>query len=698
MAGRQVAVPLRSRSDGDFTHRPSENSLYTIIDPPTLYLERVGQQWMQDRGEAKPGLNYVLERLPIGYALYERPRANGIKDKYLFGHPRQYFDSPNRFYPHFKHMMEHDGDMFGCPCTICDRRGGILPGRPASKTVSSHFSGSFKSGSSSRKVSRENSKRPTLNVQTTSPPVNGVVAKAPYKAVGRSKVVGAGMDGARVDEEGTPDVYRNLIDKLKRHGTLDEVIKEPLSSDWRADQELIPSLMKKLQRDPQWIPRVGDIVLYVRNLPQGIEIRLNEETEEYQLWDPQGKRHKETPVWEAGLVGQGPDDDASEGSCDDQWYVGKSLVRVEPLPNPNDTDKSFSKRYTYVQPEHTRPFFLWQEYVGRLTKQERHATMQNAFTVAATMSLVDKYRFQGKWPEAHIFCHGIYIGSELIAVGDTVRMLPKAGDESEFSTDVLVVRSIRLQLRNLDSASSNDYDEGRPYNSEIWIHGSAYTTVASRSSKEWLSDTNTEVPKAASNYGAWHPLHPPDKALAVPFSRIVGRLYEHDLMGSWIPNPDLDTGREGVLDARHFASKNDRRIVANVGTTWFWADSRADSLDLHTLNGVDVSKYDDKRDPKEWRKHIKIMEAGAGAAERKFAPRVPNLRGFMAPTNTNTNSLPMRTQGGQSEDNSVSGSSVTIGSKRRVIDVSEDEDEVLRQTRIVTNVPYKKHKIQVIVD
>ncbi|KAJ4358053.1 uncharacterized protein N0V89_002632 [Didymosphaeria variabile] len=695
MPAALVVVPLKPGSDGDYTHKPPDNSTWTLIDPPTLYLERIGLQWMQDRGEAKSGVKYILERLPVGYTLQERPRASGIKDKYLFGHPdHKQFDSPNRFYPHFKHMMEHDGNTMGCPCTVCNPRGGVLPGRPPSTSGYFNKSNSTKgdsSPSSSARVSGANSrsgrgtdlKKPITTFQAG--PMNGHPAKVLYKPMCHPNVTLAGMDTSRVDEDGTPDVYRNLIDKLKRLGTLDETIKEPLSLEWRAEQEVIPDLLKKVRRDPQWIPRVGDILLYVRNVLEGCEIAQDPQTCEYHVYDPNTHKFVKQAVWEVGIVGQAPAEPAEDGKSD--WYVSRTGVRVEPVPNPNETNKSLSKRYTYVPIEHTRPFCLWEAYVGYIPRDERHPTIQNAFTVSATMSLVGKHRFHGKWPDAQIYCHAIYVGSELIAVGDTVRLAPKAGDEDNAVTDVLVVKTVRLKLSNLDNASSNDYDEGRHYNSEIWIYGSAYTTVASRSSKEWLSEQNAEIPKSASGYGSWYPLHPATKELAVPFSRIVGRLYEHNALESWVPDPNPDSGRNGVLDARHFASKNDKRIVSNLGTTWYWADSRADALDLQTINGFDVGKHDIERDPKEWRKSIKIMEAGAAVSDREPAPPMRSLRGFMAPSTQH-----------QGEESSSSGSSATIGSKRHAIMVSDDEEEVRRQTRIVTNVPYKKSKIQVVVD
>jgi hypothetical protein len=76
----QVVVPLRPGSDGDATHRPKDQ-VYIQVVPPTLYLEKLGQQWMKARGDALPNVSYTLERLPAGYAMYKRPRK---KDPNIF--------------------------------------------------------------------------------------------------------------------------------------------------------------------------------------------------------------------------------------------------------------------------------------------------------------------------------------------------------------------------------------------------------------------------------------------------------------------------------------------------------------------------------------------------------------------------------------------------------------------------------------
>jgi hypothetical protein len=489
----QVVVPLKGGSDADATHRPS-GPAYTLVDPPTLYLEKIGQQWMQARGEAKLGVKYTLEALPAGYALYQKPRTGQPShiDKWLYGHPsRKAFDSPNRFFPHFQYLMENDGNSIGCPCTVCNPKGGVLPRSEGSRSSSSKRRSNGSSSGSSTPLKRK------MSVSLAGPSM-------PVQQQGRPKKMTAGTDTNRVDEEGTPDVYRNLIDKLKRYGSLDDTIMEPMSIDWRAEQSMLPNLLKSLQAEPQWIPRVGDVVLFISE----IELLQHEQTGEHMFWDPESDEFMGEPTWQAGLVGQTPTEDlttedAVRPSVETQNNISLSGVRVEPLPNPNDANKSFSKRYKYVPVHQTRPFVLWKDYLGHLPEEEWHPTIKNALTTMAAVSLMGKHRFRGQWPDANIYCKAVYIGSEMLVVGDTVRLLPKGGQTTP-CTDILVINSIRLKLSNLDKTSGNDYDEGRPYNSEVWIFGTAYSTDSSRSSKEWYTAANAETPKAAEGYAKWY--------------------------------------------------------------------------------------------------------------------------------------------------------------------------------------------------
>ena len=266
--------------------------------------------------------------------------------------------------------------------------------------------------------------------------------------------------------------------------------------------------------------------------------------------------------------------------------------------------------------------------------------------------LVEKYHFRGVWPSAEILCKGLYIGAELVIVGDVVSLLPApsgAGSSSCSVIDVLEISSIKLRLTNLDTASDDDNDDGHPYNTAVHVLGKAYTKDRSRAiDPSPVDPTMSHLPAAIKGYGKWYHLHDPSRSWQVPFRRIAGRCYEAEAMRLWLasPNPTAtatatataaadDDGNDettaatttndivhphlsilsqGLQRTRRHAAERDRRIPPDK--RWFWADSRAEALDLATLNGYEVGGRDEDRAPRRWRKLIKVMEgvdvAGGG--------------------------------------------------------------------------------------
>ncbi|CAN9327184.1 unnamed protein product [Alternaria alternata] len=623
MPSNRVVVRLvPGLSDGDPLHVPAPG-MYTRVDPPTLYLEKIGQQWMEARKEARPGVQYILEALPFGYSLWQRPRPSNPAhvDRYLYGHPgKKPFDSPNRFFPHFD---------------------------------------------------------------------------AQYK--GRPKKITPGLDKSNIDSEGTPDVYRNLIDKLRRHQHVDESIEEPLSPDWRAEQELLPKLLDDTKTNEQWVPRTGDIVLYIRDMPDGVDLVRDEtDTKEFRLYDERREKNLGAPQWEAGLVTEAATVTtiADLVDSDQQQNVSNTGVRVEPIPDPNNVNKSLSKQHKYVPLRQIRPFVLWGDLLRRIPQENWHVSIKNALALSSTLSLVGKHRFRGTWPNTSIYCHGIYIGAEMLGVGDTVRLLPNKRQSK--CTDVLSIKSIRLKWTNLDLASTNDYDEGRPYNSEVWIYGSAYTSDSSRGNKLGVTEQNVE-----------------DKELAIPYSRVLGRLYERDPMAYFLKSdygdfPTLDVGRQAVVEARAFSRKHDHRIAREPGATWYWGDNRADALNLKFVNGREVSRFDPDRDVKDLRRQLRVLDGVANGEAKPALVNEKGLRRFMAPT------LPLRSSAPEVLDDCGSSPSTVSDSgpsrkRTHVIDLEDDQedededdidDEIREHTRVVNEDrerPGKKPKVMVVV-
>ncbi|USP79105.1 uncharacterized protein yc1106_06379 [Curvularia clavata] len=703
MRGRVVVRLIPGCSDGDPLHAPPPG--YSQITPPTLYLEKIAQQWVTQRGEAQPGVQYILEALPAGYTMWHRPRPSDPNcfDKYLFGHPsHRKFDSPNRFFPHFQYLMDNGGNSLGCPCTVCQGSSGLLPrAAPNSSRVRS----------SSTALSRRssNASAPT--------PLASRPDSAHCAAQERPKKLSPGLDTSSVDQDGTPDVYRNLIEKLRSHKHVDEDICEPLSPDWRAEQSKLSKLLRILKSQEQWIPRNGDIVLFVRNLSDRITIARYDTTGELRLYDEQSDEFLDVPRWEAGLVteaapGSNTDADLLESDTNSSADASCSGIRVEPVPDPNSTDKSLSKRYKYISLRQSRPFFLWKEMLRQVDQEQWHPSVRNALALTSTVSLMGKYRFRGTWPEATIYCQGIFVGPEMLVVGDTIRLLPKS--DQTVCTDIMSIKSIRLKWTNLDKASNNDYDEGRPFNSTIWFYGAAYTSDISRSNEQWVSD-QTAQPRAASDYGHFYPLHPPDKEFAIPFARTAGRLYERNALAYFLgfdvnDSITLDLSRQALTSARTFSQLNDVRIAESPDATWYWGDDRADALNLHTLNGLDVSRFDPGRDAKALRKQCRIIDTADQNRDNRRAENqdvrpaldtahIGRLSRFLAPK------LPVQPHNGKkpSANQGRDSAPAMVGRRRSRsinIDSDENEDEIRQHTRIIENhgPTSKKPKVMIVVD
>jgi hypothetical protein len=445
------------------------------------------------------------------------------------------------------------------------------------------------------------------------------------------------MDTSRVDDEGTPDVYRNLIDKLKRTVVLDEPIKETMSLDWRAEQKLLPTTLAKMSNQAAWIPRVGELVLFVREIPPGQEIGRDRETGVFARYNRETQEVAGPLLWEAGVVGQ-PSVEAVQLKdivleTEKTYDVNYSGFRVEPLPDPNGEDKNISLRHKYLPLHHIRPFVFWKEVLEGTEETDWHPTINHCRKIMSSFSLVGKYRFKGKWPSASIYCQGIYVGSELVLVGDVVKLLPRPYELE--CTDVLHVTAIKLKLSNLDQAGDDDYDDKYPYNSVLHITGTGYTSNSDNQDIVWATvnrNPETDIPKAMEGYPKWYAKHGAKQQMEVPFSRIMGRCFETDAMMLWLPetadnsplgdddwgiSPNLTHGLEGIREARGFSTDNDARIKAADGETWFWGDSRTEVLDVVSFNGQEVGKNDNDRDPNKWRKLIRVLDGVADDKERQ---------------------------------------------------------------------------------
>jgi len=471
---------------------------------------------------------------------------------------------------------------------------------------------------------------------SSKPAIKAQVPKAPPQSI-------VEHEPTFLDEEATPDTIRLLLNRLRKVGKLDCAIQEKFSMDWRAEKDIITDSLNTILKQPSWMPRVGELVLFVRDLDE-LEICLENASGEFKLYSEQNKIWSKHPRWEAGVVGQIPQsrlsvsDIVKDGQYESIVYSG---FRIEPLPNPDGKDKSLSKQYKYLALRQLRPFAFHEDYLKGIPEARWHATVRNARTVMSTMSLVSRHHFRGTWPTARISARGVFLGSELLCCGDLVRLLPAAS--TEVVDSVLLIESVKLELSNLLDAGDENDDEN--YNSNAFVYGKAFTTDASKA----YDNSQLRTPPILAGYNVdWHALHDHAKNYKVPFNQVASRLYEADAMLLWYPVADweecvagarhLSSGLSGIRSGRVFSSTNNKRVP--TGKSWYWGDSRAEVLDIETLNSFQVSYHDDMRNDEqieEWEGAIKVLEHKATAAEKagfKLQARAKAGDGMSAPTIT----------------------------------------------------------------
>lgn len=101
---------------------------------------------------------------------------------------------------------------------------------------------------------------------------------------------------------------------------------------------------------------------------------------------------------------------------------------------------------------------------------------------------------------------------------------------------------------------------------------------------------------------------------------VIGRCYEPDAMKLMFDDTSLGLDLNGVLSGREYSRQADERIPQ--GKHWFWGDYRTQALALDSLNGEEVGKYSEARDPKMWRANLKVIDGTATPADVRDA-RLP---------------------------------------------------------------------------
>ncbi|OJJ75075.1 hypothetical protein ASPBRDRAFT_119788 [Aspergillus brasiliensis CBS 101740] len=534
-----VVIPInRTFSDGTRDNWPKDERFLRPDD--SYYREKLASMWLQKTGAYERGVEYILDSLPDGYALFDRPRmANpdivAQKSEVLAGLEA---DPPERPFEHL--VGRQEGHLVDLPDQAqADHREGL------------------------REDHQGNREDPL---------------------VGPLADLQAGLQESY--NEGTPDVFKMAVLQLELQGLQEKDITEPGSMDWRAERSPLDEYIQKLGMQPSFLPRAGEVVLWTPDF-EG-ELAWNDEHNQIQIYSPSEKRWLDTPDWRAGI-----------------------------------------------------PFNAYEHFLQNITRENLHPSIEYAMTIMSSFSLLDKYHFKGVWPNASIYCRGIFIGAELLTIGDAVRLKPQnyhLNDNNSSSsnsdnpqstpsrtvTDIMVIDEIRLDLKNCDSAPKSKH-LAEKYT--VRIRGKIYTPSHRRIclSSNTLQPTKPLNPDEVvsafhyvgmSGYGDWYRMHS-GATVDISQDMILGRLYEPDALQLMFGSLALGYDLHGVLRGREYSRQADERIPE--GRKWFWGDFRTQTLAIDSLNGEDVGHYSDARDVKMWRANLRVLDGVARPADFREA-------------------------------------------------------------------------------
>ena len=415
------------------------------------------------------------------------------------------------------------------------------------------------------------------------------------------------------------DLYISFFETLLREGKIDIKIKENESMDWRAEQSVLSQHWKTAVNQPSFIPRLGEIVLWCREM-QG-EIELEPESNEFMMYDTTSKTYVGHPKWMAGVVTQVPEERVDLADLleqpEKQFAINVSGFRVECFPKPNSPDKRLSKQYTYIPMHHLRPMIFWQQILHGIPRTTWHPSIIHALDVFANFSVFNRYRIKGTWPCCNISVGGMFLGTELLHPGDVVKVLPFL--KGAPVTDVMHITQIVVKFSNV---ILDEYGMVRA-TSIAWVNvlliGNHYTMDPDQSFAPLICnivDDETSLPKSMHGYGPWYATTSPGRTAELSFDRVMGRLYECEAMKLWFSFPrgsKLDIGQSGLREGRVYSAAQDERIESP--RKWYWAICRVDGLDIAMVNNTDVGKYAKDHDPDAWLRALDIIdEAHAKAA------------------------------------------------------------------------------------
>lgn len=223
-----------------------------------------------------------------------------------------------------------------------------------------------------------------------------------------------------------PDYWKIHLMQLKKEGKIDEPIEHYYNIDWKASHEGAENLFVKLTLEPAFVPRIGELVIWCFNFEGTLE--HNDDTSTWEMRSPDGT-WKGRPDWRCGVISQTSEEKSSyfdifRNTPKEHPHLSVWGFRVETLPDPVGWNKDLSSQYKYVPLKCIRPFNDWERWVRNLPSEKWHPSIQHGLVVMASWAIVSGFRIEGTWPNAMIHARGLWLGAEIIAVKDTIRLKP----------------------------------------------------------------------------------------------------------------------------------------------------------------------------------------------------------------------------------------------------------------------------------
>ena len=391
----------------------------------------------------------------------------------------------------------------------------------------------------------------------------------------------------RTGARGIPDVYARIKERLRAGEHIDEPIVQSENLKWLATHDVLRRYLTELPQNHSFLPRAGELVLFYPRAHG--ELRWDDEARRDRFWDAQHACFDHAPRWIAGVVAMVPPRDQSI-TIDDLDAVppeesptgpeeeptvefrpqdgrrsleGEALpdmvrpskttpsYKVEWFPNPTSHDKDFSWRSEYVPLNHLRPFRYFGRILGGTDWTAWHPTVSNAITAMATCAVTDKFHVRGAWPTVEFRCRGVWLGSELVVVGDTIDVV---GTGSGPSPGTMTVQTLVIH-----QAYGED---GREGSAELRLTGESSAT--------------------------------PGQSLTVLLPDVIGRSHGLEAQRAWFGEAVDAAEQAEIMDqARQISAHEDSRRPNRC--PWYLADDRIEQLGLTRFNSKAVGRAEPVR-------------------------------------------------------------------------------------------------------